>query len=118
MPLQETTEIAVELIFENNPQLKVTKRELKQFFNFAASGTHLIFNGSFSDQIDRVSMGSPLGPVLANLFMAITKRNACKNLKKERFPCINIMLMIFFVCLEMKMMQKISLNFLTVSIKV
>ena len=52
--LQETIEIAAERIFENNPQLKITKHELKQFFNFATSGTHLIFNGSFYDQIDGV----------------------------------------------------------------
>ena len=69
IPFQETIEIAVELIFENNPQLKVRKRELKQLFNFATSGTHFIFNGSFYGQIDGVSMGSPLGLVLANLFM-------------------------------------------------
>ena len=49
IPLQETIQIAVELIFQNNPQLKVTKRELKQLFNFATSGTHFIFNGSFYD---------------------------------------------------------------------
>ena len=67
--------IPKELIFENNPQLKVTKRELKQLFNFATSGTHFIFNGSFYDQIDGVSMGSPFGPVLANCSWAITKRN-------------------------------------------
>ena len=45
------------------------KRELKQFYNFATSGTHFILNGSFYDEIDGVSMGSPLGPVLANFFM-------------------------------------------------
>ena len=64
MPLQETIEIAVQLIFENNPQLKVTKSELKQLFNFATSGTHFIFKGRFYDQIDGVSMVSPLRPVL------------------------------------------------------
>ena len=47
IPLQETIEIAVEFIFQNNPQLKVSKRELKQLFNFATSGTHFIFNGGF-----------------------------------------------------------------------
>ena len=72
--LQETIELAVEPIFENNPQLKVTKRELKQLFNFATSGTHFIFNGSFYDQIDGVSMGSPLGHVLTNLFMSYSKK--------------------------------------------
>ena len=68
-PLQETIQIAVELIFQNNPKLKVTKRELKQLFNFATSGTHFIFNGSFYDQVDGISIGFSLGPVLANLFM-------------------------------------------------
>ena len=28
-----------------------------------------MFEGNFYDQIDGVAMGSPLGPVLANLFM-------------------------------------------------
>ena len=72
--LQETIQIAVELIYQNNLQLKFTKRELKQFFNFATSGTHFIFNASFYDQVDGVPMGSPLGPVLANLFMGYHKK--------------------------------------------
>ena len=113
--LQETIQIAVELIFENNPWQKATKCELKQLFNFATSGTHFTFNGSFYDQIDGVSMGSPLGPVLANLFMGYHEKNGCKNLRKEIFSGTNIML-IFFVCLEMKRMQKISLNSLTANI--
>ena len=55
---KETIAIGVELIFENNPQLKVKKCELKlkQLFNFATSGTHLIFNSSFYEQIDVVSV--------------------------------------------------------------
>ena len=47
-------------------------------------------------------MESPLGTVLANLFMGEkeTKRNDCKNLTKEWFSFINVTLMIFFVCLD------------------
>ena len=82
--MQETIQIAVELIFQNNPQLKVTKRELKQLFNFATSGTHFIFNGSFYDQVDGVSMGSPLGPVLANLFMGYREKKWLQEFDKGK----------------------------------
>ena len=38
-------------------------------FQFATSGTHFMFEGKSYDQIDGVSMGSPMSPVLTNLFM-------------------------------------------------
>ena len=82
--MQETIEIAVEFIFQNNPQLKVSKRELKQLFNFAASGTHFIFNGSFYDQVDGVSVGSPLGTVLANLFMSFHEKKWLQEFDKGK----------------------------------
>ena len=31
--------------------------------------THFIFNRKYYNQMDRVAMGSPLAPVLANIFM-------------------------------------------------
>ena len=69
IPLQETLDIAVDKILRNEPDLKINKKELKQLFIFATSQSHFIFNGKIYDQIDGVTMGSPLGPVLANLFM-------------------------------------------------
>ena len=83
-PLQETIEIAVEVIFENNPQLKITKRELKQLFSFATSGTHFMFSGSFYDKIDGISMGSPLGPVLANLLMGYHEKKWLQEFDKGK----------------------------------
>ena len=74
--LTETLKIAIDLIFQNKPNLKISKNELKQFFKFATSGTHFLFKDGFYDQIaGGVSMGSPLGPVLPNLLMGHHERN-------------------------------------------
>ena len=67
--LQETIDIAINLIFNHNPNLNIIKKELKELFLFATSQTHFIFNSKFYNQIDGVAMGSPLAPVLANISM-------------------------------------------------
>ena len=69
IPLFEANDIALNLMFENSPDIKFTKRELRKLFRIATSETHFTFNGSIFDQIDGVAMGFPLGPVLADLFM-------------------------------------------------
>ena len=62
IPLQETIDIRTNLIFNHNPNLNVTKKELKKLFLFATLQTHFIFNSKFYNQIDGVAIGSPLGP--------------------------------------------------------
>ena len=69
IPLSETIDLAVNTIFQHEPNLKMKKEELRKLFTFATSESHFIFDGKIYDQIDGVTMGSPLGPVLANLFM-------------------------------------------------
>ena len=69
IPLQETINIAINLIFNHDPNLNITRKKLKKLFLFAASQTHFILNSKFYNQIDGVTMGFPLGPVLANIFM-------------------------------------------------
>ena len=63
--LQETIDIAINLIFNHDPNLNITRKELKKLFFFATSKTHFIFNSKFYNQIDGVAMGCPLAPVLA-----------------------------------------------------
>ena len=73
IPLPETIDIAIYIIFNHNPNLNITKKELTKFFLFATSQTHFLFNGKFYNQIDGIAMGSPLAPVLANMFMGFYK---------------------------------------------
>ena len=82
--LQETIDIAINLTFNDNPNLNITKKKL---FIFATSQTHSIFNSKFCNQIDGVAMGSPLAPVLANIFMGFyeSKWLNVYNLNKLKF---------------------------------
>ena len=67
--LQETIDIAINLIINLNPNLNITRKELKKRFLFPTSQTHFIFNSKFYNQIDGVTVGSPFAPALANIFM-------------------------------------------------
>ena len=73
--VKETIDFAADLLFDPNPDFKTTKNQLKFFFDFTTSDSHFYFDGSFYAQIDAVAMGSPLGPVLANLFMGYHEVN-------------------------------------------
>ena len=76
IPLQETLNIAVELIFQNKPELKISKKELRQLFEFVTSGTHFLFKSNFYDQIDGVSMGFPIKALSLPIYLwAIMKPN-------------------------------------------
>ena len=66
-------------IYQGNPGLKISPTDLKTLFSFATAETHFLFKGVFYDQIDGVAMGSPLAPVLANLFMGHHEKNWLDN---------------------------------------
>ena len=86
IPLQETIDITINLLFNHNANLNITRKELKKLFLFATSQTHFVLNSKFYNQIDGIAMGSPLAPALANIFMGFHKSkrlNEC-NIKKPK----------------------------------
>ena len=44
--------IAINLIFNHNPNLNITRKELEKLSLFATSQTHFIFNSKFDNQIN------------------------------------------------------------------
>ena len=72
VPLKETIKLAVNLIFEKCPEIRITKKQLTNLFEFATSGTHFLCNGSYYDQIDGVTMGSPSGNCLSQPLYGIS----------------------------------------------
>ena len=87
IPPQETIDITINLIFNHDANLNVSKKGLKKLFLFATSQTYFLFNGKFYNQIDGLAIGSPLAPVLATIFMDFyeSKWSNEYNLNKPRF---------------------------------
>ena len=85
--LQETIDLAINLIFNHNPNLKITRKELQKLFLFATSQAHFIFNCKFSNQIDGIAMASSVAPILANISMRFHESTWLNeyNLKKPKF---------------------------------
>ena len=69
IPLSLTIKLVDDLIERCQSDLNISEKDLTSLFNIATCETHFLFKGKFYDQINGVAMGSPLAPVLANLFM-------------------------------------------------
>ena len=75
VPLDETITILADRAFRNNwfnseYDLNISKQDLIDLLGVATKGQLFQFNGSLYEQVDGVAMGSPLGPLLANVFMS------------------------------------------------
>ena len=74
IPLDETIQILANKAFENNwfnltYNLNISKDDLIELLTISTKDQLFQFNGQLYEQIDGVAMGSPLGPLLANVFM-------------------------------------------------
>ena len=70
VPLEYTIDIIIKRIFEDHEITTIfTKSEMKKLLTLCTKNVHFSFNNDIYIQIDGVAMGSPLGPVTANIFM-------------------------------------------------
>ena len=80
IPLEETINICLDKLYANTDKVNnITRTNLKKLITMASKENHFMFDGKFFDQIDGVSMGSPLGPILANIFMCNLENRALTN---------------------------------------
>ena len=70
VPLRKTVNINVKRVYlDKLVKTNSKKRSLKELLIDACAKASFIFNNKIYEQKDGVSMGSPLGPVLANIIM-------------------------------------------------
>ena len=65
----------------------IEQRRIKKLLIICTQESHFQFNNEFFDQVDGVSMGSPLGPLFANIFMADFENKQMEKLKQLAQIC-------------------------------
>ena len=91
VPLNDTIEILANRAFTNNwpfnstYDFNLTKTDLDDLLSVATKGHLFQFNGALYEQTNGVAMGSPLGPLLANVFMSSIEENLEREGKLPSF---------------------------------
>ena len=71
IPLEKTIDLCVDLLFSDKPNIDgFTKTDFYELFTVTLSESLILFNNEYYEQIHGVSMGSPLGPTFANIFLS------------------------------------------------
>ena len=85
--LDETIEVIFNRIYNKNEiSTDIIKTEMKELLNLCTKSAHVTFDGYIYVQNDSFAMGSPLGPVLANIFMVELERSVIPTLM-EKMKC-------------------------------
>ena len=88
--LDETINICVNNVFGNKKRVKGhLKKDFKQLLPLSVKSSCFVFNNVYYQQVDRVAMGSPLGPILANLFLVNYESKWLKDCPVQFAPKYN-----------------------------
>ena len=69
IPLDGTIQICLDKLYALPDPRTLPRLVSKVLLEVTTETSHFIFNGQYYDQINGVAMGSPLGPILANIVM-------------------------------------------------
>ena len=70
VPLDRRIDIVLRRIYDKHElQTSITRSEMKELLILCTKNVHFTFNNVIKVQNDGVAMGSPLGPVLSDIFM-------------------------------------------------
>ena len=82
--LDETIDIIIKRTYDKKEiNTDIPKKEMRELLYLCTKNAHFTLNNKTYLQVDGVAMGSPLGPVLANIFMVELKRNIIPTLSND-----------------------------------
>ena len=87
VPLDFTIDVILKRIYdENEVNTNIPKQRMRDLLFLCTKNVHFSYNGDIYTQVDGVAMGSPLGPVLAGIFMVELERTILPTLRERMRP--------------------------------
>ena len=84
VPLELTIDLILKKVYGKKMiKTKLRKEELRELLELCTKEMHFTFDDKIYQQTDGVCMGSPLGPVLANVFMVHLEETIVPQLQNE-----------------------------------
>ena len=84
VPLNYTINVILDEVYKKKKiQTKLTRTQLKTLLELCTKEMHFSFNGKIYKQKKGVAMGSPLGPVIANIFMVHLEKQMIHRLSDK-----------------------------------
>ena len=81
VPLKHTIKIILNRIYEKNEiKTNIPREDMKLLLEMCTKNVHFTYDQKIYTQIDGVAMGSPLGPVIAGIYMV--------DLETKRVPVL------------------------------
>ena len=86
LTLETTINIILRRIYTNHElKTSLTIKEMKGLLLLCTKNVHFTFNGQICTQVDRVAMGTPLAPLLSDIFMIELEISLISNLRNTKF---------------------------------
>ncbi len=87
VPLENTFDVILKRIYDQlEVRTNINRAEMKELLLFCTRNVHFSFGRQIYVQVDGVAMGSPLGPVLANIFMVELERSILPEVAECMLP--------------------------------
>ena len=84
VPLDYTINLILDKVFKDKlVKTKLSRAELKELLELCTKKMHFSFNNKVYKQTNGVAMGSPLGPVIANIFMVHLEQQMVPRLAEK-----------------------------------
>ena len=84
VPFVETINIIIKRIYDTNEiNTNIWKQEMKELLYLCTKNANFTLNSKTYVQVDGVALGSPFGPVLANIFMVELEQSIIPTLSND-----------------------------------